>query len=136
MFTFIRMAARGKFSAPASSIDQIKGTVDSTTLIRLAQAQKRQSSIAPGTSPWDRELRRLQKRQNNDSKVFQQKLTSPGRVYLEPLASENPGPKEKQGTQTDLKIWWGKSVIPYTFDPQDAKLEDDSPKRKPNPWRA
>ena len=130
MFTFIRLAARGKL--PGRPEELKRG-------LQNPQPDPAASGGERALNPWGREMRRLQAKADKDPNVF---LSEPekhpsGNSFVSPVDEKQqiPGKPEKQGTLTDLKIWWGRSVIPYSIDPGDDGPSPPHPvKRSPRHW--
>lgn len=86
----------------------------------------------PGKAPWQEELYRLASQRNHHQSLttsphLADALTKPVHpATYKPLAN---------GTITNLKVWWGKSIAPYKPKDVDITTFAPAPKKHPNPWR-
>ncbi|MBI4533240.1 MAG: hypothetical protein HY711_04765 [Candidatus Melainabacteria bacterium] len=123
MFTFLRISSdqtnrvyRQQSSALNSPAKQV--------------LPNKQSEVKP-LNPWEKELYRLAARTEAklnpySNKAFGGQLPKP-RQYGEKVHA-------KQGTLTDLKIWWGKSMALSSTGSIDLTTFAPPPVKRPNHW--
>lgn len=88
-------------------------------------------------NPWRSELVRLQRslRGENDQARFGVMAGSAPAHPVPPPPPPLPASKPpKQGTLTDLKIWWGKATVYQTPDPRQLSQFSPAPPKKKNRW--
>ncbi|GEM_PF-2932449 len=85
-----------------------------------------------GPRPWQRELDRLARRRGTGPEIG----SPSGSEQAPPPPAPLPkGPQWKQGTLTDLKIWWGKATVYRAPDQSALNRFAPAPSRKRNRWQ-
>jgi hypothetical protein len=132
MLTFIRIRL--------PNLTLQSGTVD--RMRSMSERKPTESEPEPelAHNPWHGELERLQRglRSDTDQSRFG---IHPGSRPIEPappppppLPKVNPVQQLRQGTLTDLKIWWGKATVYKTPEPSELTRFAPVPPKKSNRW--
>lgn len=107
--------------------------------MRALGTRKPADSKSPAQpNPWHCELERLQRGLRSDTDQVRFGVTAsstpsqPAPPPPPPLPLAQPA--NKQGTLTDLKIWWGKATIYKSPDPQELAKFAPAQSRKRNRW--
>jgi len=136
MLTFIRIRLPNLIAANAK-VDRMRA---------MSMHKPAQPEAEPVHNPWAGELQRLRRglRSETDQVRFgvvpSTKPVEPAPPPPPPLPTSanlanQPTPQHtKQGTLTDLKIWWGKATIYKTPDPRELARFAPSASKKKNRW--
>ena len=123
MFTFLRISSQ--------QANKINRQPPATSNSSPQPVKPYQPSEATPLNPWEKELYRLAARPDGKPSQYSNKVF--GSQLPKPRQSEGKA-QSKQGTLTDLKIWWDKSMALASKDGMDLTTFAPPPAKKRNHW--